>query len=89
VCSGSVGVSESEDSQTTWKVEEVEEIRDGGNEAKGGIIYQKTTARKFLQARGNSCVMAYEAGRHGQPLQARTIIQWKSSWNQQGLITLA
>jgi hypothetical protein len=68
VCSGSVGVSEAEDSQKTWKVEKVEEMRDGGNGAKGGIIYYKMTARKLLQARGNSCVMAYKAGRHGQPL---------------------
>jgi hypothetical protein len=72
VCSGSVGVSEDEDSQATWKVEEVENMRDGGNGAKGSIIYWKTTARKLLQARRNSCVMTYRAG---QSLQASTIIQ--------------
>jgi hypothetical protein len=39
VCCGSAGVSEDEDSQATWKVEEVEEMRDGGNGAKGSTIY--------------------------------------------------
>jgi hypothetical protein len=65
LCSGGVGVSEAEDSQTIWKVEEVEEMRNGGNGAKGSIIYHKNTARNLLQARRNSCVIAYKAGRHG------------------------
>jgi hypothetical protein len=38
VCSGGVGVSEAEDSQTNWKVEEVEEMRDGEHGAKGSTI---------------------------------------------------